>query len=169
MPRQGALVCGLVLMLAAVVPALSTAATKQHALEPSTHDAVGGVDLDEVPSRDLERAGECETATVSCDDAEGTAGRIRGKLSIVENCHQFFELDENGDAIMCRNNHGGGRDAPKKGTWDCITTNVGAWIFKKKTVQYCPNRGERHYIDKYCEPFSRGGRASCRGEVALRW
>ena len=123
MPKQSALVCGLVVILAAAVPALSTAATKQHALEPSTHDAVGGVDLDEVPSRDLERAGECETATVSCDDAEGTAGRIRGKLSIVENCHQFFELDEKGDAIMCRNAHGGEPDEPKQDTWACIVQN----------------------------------------------
>ena len=69
MPRQGALVCGLVLMLAAVVPALSTAATKQHALEPSMRDAVGGVDLDEAP-RDLERPGEEERLKREHQDRE---------------------------------------------------------------------------------------------------
>ena len=140
MPRQGALVCGLVLMLAAAVPALSTAATKQHALEPSTHDAVGGVDLDEAP-RDLERTGECETPTVLCGEKEGTAIQTGRKRSIVRSCHQFFELDSNGDAIMCRNNHGGWRDKPKRDSWNCITTNLGS-IFKAKRETLCPKAAD---------------------------
>ena len=163
MPRQGALVCGLVLMLAAAVPALSTAATKQHALEPSTHDAVGGVDLDEVP-RDLERAGECEKPIASCGEGYGTAFR---------DCRRHFELNENGDAIMCRNHHGGEPGEPKQGTWMCIVqqsqrrelqTEEGLLIFKKKTARKCPKvfglngeTYERHYTDKYCEPYSQGG------------
>ena len=125
MSRQGALVCGLVLMLAAALPALPAAAMKQHALEPSTHDAVGGVDLDEAP-RDLERDGLCEEPTVSCGKKRGAAGRSGGKRSIVIDCHRFFELNSVGDAIMCLNNHRGWRKTvPKLDNWNCITTNVG--------------------------------------------
>ena len=95
MPRQGALVCGLVLMLAAALPALPAAATKQHALEPSTHDAVGGVDLDEAP-RDLEREEECVVPTVSCVRELGTASwsRVKRSLAIETDCNRFFELSK---------------------------------------------------------------------------
>ena len=71
MPTQGARACGLVLMLAASVHALPTAATKHDSLEPPMHDAAGGGPSD-------------ATARSPRDALEATLALLRQDLAALE-------------------------------------------------------------------------------------
>ena len=89
--KQGALSCGLVLMLAATVPAMPKAAIKKlRSLEPSVQQEMNGLPLDEE-----RRAGEC---------TEAARGNRCPWTS--ENCNHFYisEVHEGKhEAVMCRN------------------------------------------------------------------
>ena len=123
--KQGALSCGLVLMLAATVPAMPKAAIKKlRSLEPSVQQEMNGLPLDEE-----RRAGECTQA------APGNWCPWT-----LENCNHFYisEVHEGKlEAVMCRNppgsfwrgkNNGEGRQ--------CTDRSAGKLFGKARKV--CP-------------------------------
>ena len=123
--KQGALSCGLVLMLAATVPAMPKAAIKKlRSLEPSVQQEMDGLPLDEE-----RRAGECTQA------APGNWCPWT-----LENCNHFYisEVHEGKhEAVMCRNPPGSfwrGKNNDKGR--QCTDRSAGKFFGKARKV--CP-------------------------------
>ena len=130
--RQGALACGLVLMLAATVLAVPMAAIKKHrSLEPSVHDSDGGMGVDEA-SQDLERA-NCEDVAPggSCINADSTSGTA---------CAHWFEFRQ-GFPVVCQAQEG-----------LCIATQTDL------PKSSCPARDTDniYYFKRYCKRYTEG-------------
>ena len=125
--KQGALSCGLVLMLAATVPAMPTAAVKKlRSLEPSVQQKMDGLLLDEE-----RRAGEC---------TQPAPGNKCPRTS--ENCNQFYisevhEAEGKHEAVMCRNPPGSfWRGKNNDRGRQCTDRSAGKFLGKARKV--CP-------------------------------
>ena len=123
---QGPLACGLVLMLAATVPAVPTAAIKRHrSLEPSVQQEMGGLLPDE------ER---------HADDCTKPAPHNKCPRYVSEDCNYFYisELKKGKlEAVMCRNPSGWlGLDKNNGETRNCERRSEGRGFDKKRKV--CP-------------------------------
>ena len=123
--KQGALSCGLVLMLAATVTAMPKAAIKKlRSLEPSVQQEMNGLPLDEE-----RRAGECTKAAPD-NKCPWT----------LENCNHFYisEVHEGKhEAVMCRNPSGSFWRGKNNGEGrQCTDRSAGKLFGKARKV--CP-------------------------------
>ena len=123
--KQGALSCGLVLMLAATVTAMPKAAIKKlRSLEPSVQQEMNGLPLDEE-----RRAGECTKAA-----PDNKCPRT------LENCNHFYisEVHEGKhEAVMCRNPSGSFWRGKNNGEGrQCTDRSAGKLFGKARKV--CP-------------------------------